>query len=410
MPINLQDRPASREGDFVRLLANLFRRAGWRIVRELKPGPEDWRPDLVVDSGDKKYIIEVKRAPESRRDRLIPLLSQAILQAQSAARQFPESVAPVAVVVSKHIPDSAADQVKQFAMRHVPSVGIGMIDSEGFRVFFGYGLEAFNSERSGSSAQVLSEERWRPSHIFSDLNQWMLKILLSANIPESLLSAPRARCQNATQLAQAADVSVMSASRFLRQLLIEGFLDVRKGWLRLVRTDELMKRWLNANPRSVREVPAHWIIRGREEQISLAVRSYVAHMDATAARPRKSREGRLPRVPPRICLGLYAAADALGFGFVRGVPPYLYLERLESEALKLLGLSTEDADRHPDVYLRIPQNDEAIFRALVRQQGVPVSDIIQVWLDVSNHPARGKEQAEEIWRRVLAPAIHKAEE
>jgi hypothetical protein len=36
-----------------------------------------------------------------------------------------------------------------------------------------------------------------------------------------------------------------------------------------------------------------------------------------------------------------------------------------------------------------------------------VADIIQVWLDVSNHPARGKEQAEQIWKRVLAPFIRK---
>jgi hypothetical protein len=26
---------------------------------------------------------------------------------------------------------------------------------------------------------------------------------------------------------------------------------------------------------------------------------------------------------------------------------------------------------------------------------------VQVWLDVSEHPARGEEQAREIWRRVL---------
>jgi hypothetical protein len=26
-----------------------------------------------------------------------------------------------------------------------------------------------------------------------------------------------------------------------------------------------------------------------------------------------------------------------------------------------------------------------------------------VWLDVSNHPSRGKEQADQIWKRALAP-------
>jgi hypothetical protein len=44
---------------------------------------------------------------------------------------------------------------------------------------------------------------------------------------------------------------------------------------------------------------------------------------------------------------------------------------------------------------------------VVRHHGVPVADIVQVWLDVSNHPARGKEQAEQIWKRVLAPSIRK---
>jgi hypothetical protein len=44
---------------------------------------------------------------------------------------------------------------------------------------------------------------------------------------------------------------------------------------------------------------------------------------------------------------------------------------------------------------------------VVRHHGVPVADIVQVWLDVSNHPARGKEQAEQIWKRVLAPSIQK---
>jgi hypothetical protein len=36
------------------------------------------------------------------------------------------------------------------------------------------------------------------------------------------------------------------------------------------------------------------------------------------------------------------------------------------------------------------------------REGVPVADILQVWLDVAAHPARGAAQAEEIRRRALA--------
>jgi hypothetical protein len=73
--------------------------------------------------------------------------------------------------------------------------------------------------------------------------------------------------------------------------------------------------------------------------------------------------------------------------------------------LEQLGLSVEDAKGQPDAYVRVPENKEAVFRATMQHQGVPVSDILQVWLDVSNHPARGTEQADQIWKRILAPSI-----
>jgi hypothetical protein len=48
---------------------------------------------------------------------------------------------------------------------------------------------------------------------------------------------------------------------------------------------------------------------------------------------------------------------------------------------------------------------ESLFRGAVRPDGVPVADVIQCWLDVSSHPARGAEQAAFIWKRVLGPVI-----
>jgi hypothetical protein len=51
--------------------------------------------------------------------------------------------------------------------------------------------------------------------------------------------------------------------------------------------------------------------------------------------------------------------------------------------------------------VRIPENPESVFCGAVQRDGVPVSDIFQVWLDVSSHPARGKAQAAEIRKKVL---------
>src|SRR5258705_12144136 len=122
-------------------------------------------------------------------------------------------------------------------MSHVPDVGICVMDSQGFRAFHGFGLEKFNSERSVSPELGLPAEWDSPSYLFSDLNQWMLKILIGQNLPESLLSIPRGEYRSGRQLAEAGGVSAMSASRFLRQLSSEGFLDESKEPLRLVRVE-----------------------------------------------------------------------------------------------------------------------------------------------------------------------------
>ncbi len=220
----------------------------------------------------------------------------------------------------------------------------------------------------------------------------MLKILLGRRLPEPLVQVPREQIRNASQLAKAANVSVMSASRLVNQLADRGFLDESEEYLRVVRVEELLDWWTSSNREAAKEVPAHWILKSGQSQLLTALRQYTS---------------RQVHNQPRCCLGLFAAADALGFGFVRGAPAHIYLERLTLDSLDRLGLRVDQSDRPADVYIRIPVNREAIFRARVKPEGIPVSDVLQVWLDVSTHPARGREQAREIWRRVLKPLLGK---
>jgi hypothetical protein len=138
-----------------------------------------------------------------------------------------------------------------------------------------------------------------------------------------------------------------------------------------------------------------------------SVAKYAAESKADSALRSKARSVRVTKAPARCCIGVFAAADALGVGFVRGVPPHVYLERLDLDVLQKLGISVKDADRRAEVFVRVPSNKEAVFRAAVIHEGLPVSDVLQVWLDASAHAARGREQADEIWRRVLKPLFLK---
>src|SRR5574337_945256 len=67
----IQRRAQSREAQFEHVLADAFRRAGWQVVRPPARRSDEMEADLVVDAGDKKYVIELKRSAEGRRDRLI---------------------------------------------------------------------------------------------------------------------------------------------------------------------------------------------------------------------------------------------------------------------------------------------------------------------------------------------------
>jgi hypothetical protein len=264
-------------------------------------------------------------------------------------------------------------------------------------------LNAVPSRSAHFRRQVTSR---RLPHLFSDLNQCMLKILLAQRIPADLLSAPRGRFRNASELARAANVSIMSAFRLVRQLTNEGFLEHREGYFEAVRISELLSRWAAARQPG-REFPVRWIIKKDGDDLHAALKSYAADLIPIGASASVNRGGRRIKRPPRICLGLFAAADALGLGFVRGVPPYIYLEREDLELVQRFGLSAEGAEHTPDAYIRIPANVETIFRAAVVRDGVPVSDVLQVWLDVSSHPSRGQAQAEEIRTRVLGSLVGK---
>jgi len=386
-----------------RRVAEIFRRAGWKVQRERTLG--DLHAVLAIKRGDYAYMVEVKGAPEGRRDRLLPLLALAILQAQVIARRSPEASAPLAVVGAKRVHDSLAGGMERFVQEYAPGVALGLIDLEGFQWFHGPGLERLNARRERAAQRLRVRTPEVASHLFSDLNQWMLKVLLAPQIPPDLLASPRAEYRNASQLAAAAGVSMMSAFRFVRQLRVERFLDESAPPLRLVRLDELLRRWQAANLRPVREVAMRWVLRRNPaHQIHDALRAHAPEQSTPSGRSRRDQA-----ITARACLGLFAAANALGLGLVHGVAPHIYVERLETSALQRLGLSLEAPVSSPDVYIRVPATPESVFRGAVRRDSLPACDVLQVWLDAAAHPARGIEQADMIYRHVLRPLLEKGQ-
>lgn len=359
------------------LLSEMFENAGWRVKRDShRYGAQ---VDLLVGRRGVTYAVEVKAGAEGRGDRLVPLFAQAVLQSLRAARH---NAAPLAVVAAPKITHRAAAQIFKFAEDYAPETAVGVIDFEGFRMFRGPHLEEFNAEAPHRPSRSLGSQP-ASGHLFSDLNQWMLKVLLAPELPEALLSSPRGRYRHASHLARAANVSAMSAHRLVRQLQAEGYLHESEPYLTLVRREDLFRRWRISAVRPVKEVPMRYLLPGNGfAQLRRALNS------------------------GRACLALFAAANALKLGFVEGVPTYVYVERLQhSNVASWKNLRLCEPGEIPDVILRQAQSPESVFRGMVRSGAMAASDVLQVWLDVGMHPSRGREQAELIRNRVLDRVI-----
>ena len=363
------------------ILAEIFSDAGWDVV----PDPRQHkarRPDLVVRRRGASYAIEVKAASEGRSDRLIALWSQAHLQ---AVRLALDKHPPLAVVAAPRISPKVAENVLKFAAENAPDAAAGVIDFVGLRRFRGPQLEELNSAGDHAPSQFHSLHS-EQSDLFSDLNQWMLKVLLAPELPEHLLSAPRDQCRNASHLARMANVSPMSASRLVRLLAHRGYLDESDRYPRLVRREDLFRRWQASSSRRIREMPMRFLLRGD---------------------PKKELHRVL--LSDGVCLALFAAAEALNLGFVHGVPPHIYVNRLHPASLpKWKNVVPAEPGEVPDFILRQAPAPQSVFRAAVKVDGKLVSDVLQVWLDVSANPSRGEEQAELIRHKVLDKIIRGA--
>ena len=363
-----------------RYVAEFFRSHGWG-VQELDDHIHD--VDLHIQRANQHFIVEVKSVSEARPDRVLPMLSMAILEAKAAAERAGNADA-LAIVCVPQLPQALASRVLQFAQHFAQGVDVGVLSWRGEQCFSGDELRSLNLLPQ-EQGRFVDKAPPKAVNLFSDANQWMLKLLLAWELPDGLLNAPKMKFRNGAELAAVAKVSAMSASRFLQQLRSEGFLNDSSSSLHLVRREELFRRWSAAAMRASQEMPCRFLLRIPAEQ---QIRNV------------------LSKHPEDACLGLFAAADELEVGHVSGVPPYVYVRKLpEVGGADWPGLMASPSGR-PDLILRQALFPKSTFMGCINRHGFLVADIFQVWLDVSNHPSRGQEQAELIYQKYLLPLIN----
>lgn len=353
---------------------NLLKTSGWKEVED-----HEWR----APSG-RRYWLAAEGATSGWSRAESALLARAILQARANAEA---GVLPLAVVEVKKATATIHERLERFVREVAKDQAWILLDREGraFPHVPGEPELVENAAARPVSAPSRSPNRRQPS-LFTDLNQWLLKVLLAPFLEEKLLRAPRDRpIRNVAALADLAKVSLPLATKLIRALDDQGHLDTRYGDLRLARPLDLLKQWRDRLGDSARESMPVVVVEGGVERFD--------------------RIGQLGQAfgDPAPIWGSHRACDALGFGHASGVLPMAWVPSLEKSQLSRWGVVAAQPGEKADLLLQVPRFPQTIERAAVPGSGtvLRVTDVVQSWLDVSFARVRGEEQADILWRTVF---------
>jgi hypothetical protein len=379
-------------------LVAAFERAGWRPI-QAPGGPR--APDAVLQRAGRTLAVEVKTsAGKARRAVLRGRLADAVLQARAWAKRH--GAEPFAVVVAPAISEGIAEDLASYMREVAPEVAWGLMDERGRFELHGNGLEDVRPVAPMTAAPEQEPNVSTPYNPFSDLGQWMLKVLLAERVPERWLGAQRVPVRGVTDLARAADVSFATASRFLAALLVGEHASKSTVGIQLTRLDDLLRDWRRSIPYSTERRFARFAlpVKDPDEHLRAVLRKHYGKGLQNSAKASPTLHGPAGPRGQRACLGLFSACKSLGVSFVRSAPSHLISEDVSPAFLKKLELVLVDEQAPHDVIVIHPKFPESTFRGCVSDDGAPVADILQCWLDVSFHAARGAEQADEIARKL----------
>ncbi|VVE47220.1 RpiR family transcriptional regulator [Pandoraea soli] len=355
---------------------SLFESGGWKVEEDRADGKG---ADFVLTSPHgESYHAVLKALTEGRTDRVIPLFSQALLESRAHANARNGEFQPAVLLWVGVASQALVNKVRDFQHAYGAGEPVAILSDTPLYVDFP-GLKA---DEPSVRVRRISHSA-PPALVFSDLVQWMLKLLLAPDIKrDHLIGAPEKTYLTATELAREAGVSVMTATRLVNALKEENLVEFAPH-LRIVQRRKLAERWKATYLKPIIGVPMRFLVHGVPETQQLR-KTLKQHEGAT--------------------LGQFAAAHALGVGHVHGALTTLWVPNLGT-AENWRGIRRAFEGERPDLVLKQHPYPQSLLRGRVMRDGIWVSDVIQTWLDVSADPTRGAEQAAELEHGVLANIV-----
>jgi len=331
------------------------------------------RPTGKSSSPD-RLLVEIERVRSRSIDEILGRLAMRVLM----TRQDQRRRLAVPVLVIERLGDKTKRTAREFMSKYAPGHAWGLVDRSGAAALAIPSLKV-DIDQPGNS-EPRARVRHTSTQLFSDLNQWMLKVLLLVDAPPSLWGGPRQRVATPTELHRVARVSVEKAHLFVRVFEKMGFVRQTRQGLTVVRRQQLLDRWFHAErSQSVLPIPARWIF------------GMPSGLQDIFAKPGDSEH---------LAVCGFEACRLLDVLHAPVVQREVYLAGDIESALAAWDLEPcEEHEAH--IFLRKARSAQSILRGRVIRANLPVVDVLQAALDVHDQAARGTEQSQYLTRHVL---------
>jgi DNA-binding MarR family transcriptional regulator len=342
------------ENDLTIKAASLLLRDLLHAAGDVKWADESRKPTVGGQTFDIAITITT---PAGRAKLLVDVKPSGVL---GTIKQFAGVVAvarpgrdTIAVLVAPFISERGREACKR--------LGLGFMDTVGNAYIRGPGLliERWGQGTRAAEAYVLR-------HLFTRKSTWVIRRLLSKPSRDWTLTA----------LSNDARVSLGQVKKVVDRLSDEGYVEKRRGAIKLTDAGRLLERWA-ADYRSD-ALGAEGFFCPLKGQAKILDALSLAPQDAYA-----------------LTLG---AASSLVAPCVRSTDVYVYVTGDRQRLVQALDLTPVEFGGN--VYLAVPTDDSVLVdsRAI---KGLTVVSDLQLYLDLYNYPARGREQAERVRELLL---------
>jgi len=366
--------------------------------------------DGVFSSNGRRIHLQIKRMADLRYPNLLPNLLESYLDSKRKDGDF------LLLVRTPKVPESAKKRIEEYLLRYNLREKLNwlIVDDRG-SVIGKFQNRDIKKEIKWSwiksKNQLLSQVKEKGQITFSPIQQWLLKNLLLNGLHENKNSSvenlsmwPREFHESLgdyKNLARFSGVSPSSCFNFIKQLVDSNYLSFDGNEYHFKNLDDLFQLWSNK-----------YLSERKEEAYLTPIRplSNIEQWRSTALS--KFREFSLSN-RSEIVMGGHLGSKAMGLSFSNESSVILYTPSISSKEFELflkfmkLRFSASNED---GILIQLQKSPYPVMKLLDfgKEEGM-FADPIQLFLDVQYFGARGKEQSEYIYDKLLVKHFKRCE-